>query len=411
MTARNSKWMVIVLAGWLLAGCGDEENGNARSPASAPTPQPCPQTITYTLVGQLSDIDLGWTGRAHDQAGGHGASVSFGLTCPGAEVGQCGSCQLRGPVQSTTVVDNHRCFDAPEIRCQDDAACPQGAGARGCGFFLAAPLPMAAGARVAAGAVPICAMTRIAAAVSGTANPDTGAVSSDLAIELALYAGIDPGQPCPRCTGADLGGAGTCGGGPRNGHACTVDAMIGTFGTSFDCPPDPDTRVGASTVPLALTSGRSTLAPTATCTGPAFAGAKCHCTDQALPNECGDTGGDGRCVVDTVNDQQGVCIPGPIDPPRCYVEVFRSCGSKDDCPGLDDSCSQPLRECLADANAELGTTGPIVRIGAQGPTERRFASTFCLEATSNAAINEAVGLPGPGALLLTAAVCTQAQCP
>ena len=63
-----------------------------------------------------------------------------------------------------------------------------------------------------------------------------------------VYTGIDQTQPCPVCSGADIGDSGTCSGGDNNGDPCTTDATHPAFGnTSYDCPPS----AGAGSTPIA----------------------------------------------------------------------------------------------------------------------------------------------------------------
>lgn len=58
-----------------------------------------------------------------------------------------------------------------------------------------------------------------------------------------------------------------------------------------------------------------------------------------------------------------------------------------------------------------GTTKPMERVGTASPTEVELATTFCLGATGDAAVDAALGLPGPGTARPPATPCTEPQCP
>jgi hypothetical protein len=412
MLARHRNVVAIVALCWLAAACGNgNDNNDNGSSGGNPTPTPtatalpqipCPHEITYTVVGAGSDLDVGWTGLFHDQSTGSGASLSFSLTCPGSFLGQCGDCVLRGPGQSTTIVDNFRCGEDTHIRCKDAAdQCPSLIGSRGCEFFFGAPLP------IAGGGVPICVVNAIGATVHGTVSPEQGTGTSDIQIEFAIHTGIAESQPCPVCSGAALGDEGTCTGGPRDGQSCNVDGVNALYGnTSYDCPPAPGARVGASILPLDLTTGTRTITPLTTC-GLSSATAPCYCTGQLQPNACVD----GTCTITAdATGGEGVCAAGPIDH-VCRIDSFHSCLSKDDCPADGDECITRTRECLGDVNATTGVSLPIIRTGVPSQTAPLQVATFCVDATSSTAVNAAAGLPGPGALRLPTTTCVKDSCP
>ena len=403
-----SHWMLVMAAALALAGCGDGNDNHGSGGGATPTPIatpgatatalpqiPCPELITYTVVQTGSDLDIGWTGIFHDQLLGSGGSLSFALDCAGSFLGQCGDCALTGPIASTTVVDNHRCQNDTSVRCTSDADCSGGP----CAFFFGAPLP------ISGGGVAICVTNRVDGAVTGTVRPELGEGTSNIGIIFTSFVGIDGDQPCPVCSGASIGTAGTCNGGSRNGQACTTDGTTLAFGnTSFDCPPDPAADIGASTLPLNLTTGTRELAASATCTGTGFVGAPCYCEDQVQPNQCDDR----VCTVDATNE--GTCEAGPVDS-ICAIESFRTCESNAQCPAAGDSCISKNRGCLGSTDASGALNGSVTRTGAPSQATPLQVATFCIDATRSSAVNSAAGLPGPGALRLPTTACVKPSCP
>ncbi|MEO6026095.1 MAG: hypothetical protein ABIR79_04440, partial [Candidatus Binatia bacterium] len=224
---------------------------SGTSPVPSPSPSahpetPCPEMVTYTVVSEGSDLDVGWTGIYHDTILGSGGSLSFALDCAGQVLGECGDCALTGPIASTTVVDNQRCTNGTQTTCTGDAECGTGT----CEFFFGAPLP------ILGGGVPVCVVNQVNGPVTGAIQPELGTGTSDIGIIFTTFVGISADQPCPVCTGATLGATGTCLGGARDNEACTTHTVVPNFGnTSFDCPPSPSADIGASTLPLNLTTG------------------------------------------------------------------------------------------------------------------------------------------------------------
>lgn len=354
---------VLALVG---AGCGDNDNsendnGGAPTPivtgtpgptATAPPQIPCPEQITYTVESAGSDLDIGWTGIYHDQVLGTGGSLSFALDCPGEFLGGCGVCPLSGPIESTTVVNNRRCSNGTETPCTTNADCGSGS----CEFYFGAPLP------ISGGGVPICVTNQVNGSVSGTVSPELGEGASDIGIIFTSFVGISETQPCPICTGATVGSAGTCQGGDRDGQSCTTDGTTPFFGnTSFDCPPSASANIGSSTLPLNLTTGTRELEPSATCVGAAASGDPCYCPSQLQPNQCQD----GACTVDA--NGEGECLAGPTDS-ICAIETYRSCTTNADCPASGDSCTTRTRGCLGPTDASGILDGPVARTGTPSQT-------------------------------------------
>lgn len=245
-------------------------------------------------------------------------------------------------------------------------------------------------------------MNQVNGTVNGNIQPELGSGTSNIGIVFTSFVGISETQPCPICTGATVGATGTCQGGDRDGQPCTTDGTTPFFGnTSFDCPPTASADIGASTLPLNLTTGTRTLPVATDCTG---SGKQCYCTDQAQPNQCLD----GVCTVD--GSGEGTCQAGPSDS-VCAIESFRSCSSNGDCPASGDSCTTKLRGCLGPTNASGELNGPIVRTGTPNQARPIQVGTFCIGATRSAAVNTAAGLAGPGAIVLPTDACIKPSCP
>ena len=409
---RYRATIAVVALAFLAAACGDNDNStndngspepqptatvapNPTPTSTAPPQIPCPELITYTVVSQGSDLDIGWTGIYHDQVLGNGGSLSFTLDCAGQFLGQCGDCALAGPIASTTIVDNHRCANGTQTKCTANDACGTGT----CEFFFGAPLP------ISGGGVPICVTNQVNGPVDGAVQPELGSGTSNIAIIFTSYVGLSEDQPCPTCSGTTIGAAGTCSGGPQDGQACSTDGTTPFFGnTSFDCPPNESANIGASTLPLNLTTGTREIAASATCIGSVANGDPCYCENQVQPNQCAD----GVCTVDAKGE--GTCGAGPIDP-LCAIEAFRSCTTNADCPATGDSCTTKTRGCLGATDANGVLTSPLSRTGTPSAATPLQVATFCINDTRSGAVNTAAGLPGPGALLLPSTTCVKPTCP
>jgi hypothetical protein len=400
MTAWYRFGALLCITG-VVAGCGDNDNGAGpgATPTATPVPTatappqiPCPAQVTYTVQGDGSDFDSGWTGIYFDQELGTGGSLTFAVDCPGDFLGACGTCPISGPIASTTVVDNRRCRDASEVTCTSDADCPGSA----CVFFFGAPVP------VSGGGFPVCVTNEVTNAVTGTIVPEIGSGDSNLDLLLSIYTGLAVDQPCPICDGAGFDAAGTCQGGARDGQACTVHGTTAVFGnTSFDCPPNAAARIGTTEVPLDPTTGTRTLDATVPCTGGA---PLCYCLGQSEANACLD----GVCTAEA--DGEGSCLAGPFDL-LCEGEPFRGCFADSDCPAAGDRCVSVTRKCSGETDGAGMLTGPLARTGAPSTTLPLQVSTFCVDATSSEAINQAAGLPGPATVRMPTAVCIFPSCP
>ena len=370
---------------------------------------PCPNKVTLEGQGLQADLDTGWTGIAFDQTVIDKGSLTVALSCPGTP-GACGSCTVSGPIESTTVVNPHRCSNDLTKTCTAASDC----GGAECDFFFGAPLPLSSGN------VPVCVVNKVNGSISGTADPDAGSGSSSVNLTSMVFSGIDTAQPCPKCTGASFNTAGTCDYGSASGsappgaqgRACTVHGLSKDFGnTSYDCPPIPTGNIGNLSIALNPTTGTSTLSPSSStkCAALPFGGKNCYCSGQSKANDCGD----GLCAADANGD--GVCSEdfGPSTG-TCSVETFRGCQTNTDCacPTCKPSqvCQFSLRPCIGLVDSTFNAIGPITRTGTPSKTNPTVVSTFCVPATTATAVNAAAGLPGPGALKLPSKSCFLDSC-
>jgi hypothetical protein len=154
--------------------------------------------------------------------------------------------------------------------------------------------------------------------------------------------------PCPTCSGAALGDAGTCEGGANGGQPCVVDGTYGPLGnTSATCRPIPGSRIIGMNPQM---DGTSTDEHRLTAAYPcAFGGGLCHCPHQQYANQC-------------YNEESPTCEP-------------------------DATCAFDGNPCFPDTIVRTGSASPFV-----------VAGIGCIPATGAAAINVIIGLPGPMAV-------------
>lgn len=334
------------------------------TPLATPTPQPSPNTLSVRVLpraldGRVPELDVGWTGLAHDQRVLAGAGFDVPLTCTGDQ------CEFHA------------------VRTQ----------------ALSAPLP------IVAGGIGVCVTLTHDGVVSGTFDASTGALDASLPLEVAVHLGSQD-QPCPACVTpdgvADLGEAGTCAGGPRGGSPCVVgglaDPAFGTSGsTSVDCPPASLVSRFPLTVPATTAEIRWALGPDSpNCTGKQ--GAKCHCppggTQPTQPHACIDDSSSAgpACVPTGLGD--GVC--SVLADTVCGDQPWRGCLTARDC--VTGSCVTRPRPCFLDTIVRTGRAEPP----AGGVAHPTIVGTFCLPSVAQAAVNAAAGFPGPGAFALPA---------
>ena len=388
---------------------------------------PCPETAYFESRDAGAELDLGWTGTAH---GIEFTGWSFGLklgACEGTTRGACGRCQATA-VSRAADEQHQRCLDRPWQTCTQDSECAAVGAAGPCVLFTGPP------AALATGGSGLCAVGTVSGAVTGSVDVEAGSLTAALPLTVRLYTG-SPAVPCPRCIldGAARDGArgGRCDQGLRAGEPCDAQAAkrgrtVGA--TSLDCPPDPDALIGTLTTAqrsLTLTTGSRAEALDAAspvCRAPVFGDKGCLCDvcadDPAQPCQrdadcatgvCGAAAGaasapngcaDGVCTP--VGPTDGICNAGPFEG-RCGPrEGFRHCTDDVDCPVEGDTCTRAPRSCFPGN----GVHGSVV--SAKGTIDERVGDTkepiltalFCVPPTTNGAVNEIAGLPGPGRLRL-----------
>ena len=433
----------------------------APTPTFTPTPFPtptttpggsCPSAYRLTMSGAASDVDLGWTGLAHDNEMTSNARLTFAVTSCANALTPCGQCSLSGPFENAggATFQNHRCrgddmgANGSWITCASDAECP-GTG-NACIFYVGPPQPLNAG-------FALCALYEVAAPVTGTIDSDTGDLSLAMTIGFAAFLaanGFD--HPCPSCV------AGACMGGERNGQPCTVQGTSAAYGddVSLDCPPSALSTLDSSLpLPLALTltTGTQSLTLEATspnCSAQGFTGMKCQCdtcnnaaatlchTDADCAAVGATTCGGRRCVggtnngtpctansecpggvcarlgaatapnqcddavcsanpSDTGSTDEGVCMAGPFDS-YCAIQRFHPCVSDTDCTTAGDYCSGHFRECFTD-NGVAGNSIIASGSAADAPT---VAGLTCMGPTTSGYYNSLIGLPGPARFTMRA---------
>ena len=130
--------------------------------------------------------------------------------------------------------------------------------------------------------------------------------------------------------------------------------------------------VGILDIPLRLTTGTAQSLP-----GPN----PCASVGQTTPDSCGGGGCGGACTNCQATTPTGQCI----DPKGGIAQV---------CCNTDST-----KSCFPTRNG-----GTIMRQGTPGTASAVYASTFCIASTNSGSIDGVAGLPGPGSLLLPAAI-------
>jgi len=379
-------------------------------------------------TGKRTDtrLDAGYTGFSHnvdvvDQY--KGAVLLTGCNA------DCENCSVT--MDTSTATGNCRCENNPTTKCSTiggaDAACGGGT----CQCMFGPPLALSAGG------TPTCVVNRFAGDFTGSTGV-VGEYDVTTRTRALVHTGINQLQPCPVCTGGtsgNIGGTGTCNGGPRNGLSCTTNAVNPDFGaSSFDCPPDPLANISGAGLALALQFSSGTKTVTAGISNASYcASGTCHCSvcsgdvlvgcssdaeciaagagtcganlgvQNPSQNKC--DGGPSNCVADPANPGMGTCSAGPFDD-FCSGALRNNgggiipCDVDADCDALDSSCdggdcgtcsvTKP-RSCFLPTVSGTGTPGIFSSEG---------VSAFCNGLTGNTGVNAAGGLPGPGRVQL-----------
>jgi hypothetical protein len=424
---------------------------------TAPPPTgSCPTAVELTVDGAYTDLDLGWTGLAHNAKLPSNDRLTLAISdCAGASEPSCGECDLSGPVENAggAAFTNHRCEDAPWVPCSLDGDCT-GAGVAGpCVFFLGAPLPSSAGG------IPTCILNQVDGPVTGTIDVENGSSTIDVPLLSKVHVTGTLEHPCPNCTD-DL-----CTDGPRTAQACTVMGT-GLFGdVSLDCPPNPAADAGPLRATIASSTGYQSVSVTAAsprCTEAGYTTKRCLCDtcnngnaeacmtngdcpvsggnpgicggrrclgganegapcagvstcpggtcnrpgEPTRPNPCFDddsTPIDGTsCIAVAIGSNEGECPEGPNDS-FCSLDTSRPCSTDADCGA--ESCPEcaPGQTCVITRRAcflDNGIVGGSVSVTGSadvpcGVTARpAVGALFCVPPSRASTINVTRGLPG-----------------
>jgi hypothetical protein len=349
------------------------------APDTCPPPDACPANplgpdepneMLLTASGLGPDLDLGWTGQAHNLLVPGGTSLQVCLEdCDATSNPACATRISTGPGTAN-------------------------------GSFFGPPLP------ILAGGVPMCLVREYAAPVftGGTADLSTGVFTATIGLRARMYL-TDAQHLCPSCR------FGRCDGGANDGGACTVDVTFpgpdgdaAWYELSRDCLPSEESLAGTNTVTVPLTTGTSTLAP--------------------LP------GGDGPCVAQE-GEPAGVVPRANACTATCNATCTgAACATQASDPATGDPICIDAKGgvsqvCCAGATTIPCFASPLQRVGAAevpvppwpipGYPKRSSmtaVATFCGPATGVATIDAVVGLPGPAAIALPVAASweTAASC-
>lgn len=407
---------------------GGPTGEGTRTPTPVVTGEARPCPVAVEVVGNAGSkrvLDSGWTGLGHNATVVSDGKLTFTVDCQGKTARPCGVCDLSGPIQNLKAdqgdINPRRCSNDSSKKCADNSACtPPGT----CAFYFGSPLPLAAGG------VATCVLNVVNGSVSGTANVESGAFATDLALSSKVTTGPLE-SPCPKCVGDgtpnDGQAGGTCTDGARAGLACDVNGVspIPTFGsTSLDCPPTSfitnlsidlsgssgteSRTLDNSSVNCPAQSGKKCFADC--CCGGAASGCKftAGCTTSKA-NSCIDDAGtedvdESICLPISPGSNKGTCQNQPVISQYCGpTETFRGCFSNADCPAAGDACLIVDLPCFLDNGVvggkvtALGKADPPNNNGVSNPT---FAAAFCIPPVVAQSVNQAAGLPGMGRLEL-----------
>jgi hypothetical protein len=365
--------------------------------ASAPAAD-CPSRARFEPTAPSAILDAGWSGIAHDEPI-FGTVLDVAVSC-GPTTPPCGTCTITGAF-SDPAEHRLRCSNDTSLECTAATEVADCGGPDTCREFLSVPQPLNAGG------LPLCFMTTLDGAVSGTVDVESGAFAPVVPIRATVYNGVFvppfPGGPnvgCPRCVGDPVAndGArdGTCDDGARTALACDAQATspYSDFGSvSFDCPPSGSPVAQfVNVLPFSTTPHSVTLTPASTlCTGapPAL---RCFCstcnhapdpsagyqtcfTDADCPPSGGNPGicggkrclsgpNDGApCAVTSECPGGGICgrVGEPTKPNACFEDTLTigNCNPDVDGEGIctagpvDTRCgNHPNRGCVTDDDCD-----------------------------------------------------------
>jgi hypothetical protein len=342
-----------------MTGCGTTTT--TLPGCSAKNPAGGPDQAVFTVLGQGTDLDNGWTGTSHNFPVIKDASVVFCLT--GCDTSTNPICQANAPTGATAIN----------------------------GATFGPPLPLIAGG------VPVCVINRFAGNPTGTADISLGTMNGLIPLLSDVFA-TDPTRVCPQCLG------GTCDSGGNHGKQCTVDGSVTVaqslatnkdFQLSKACPPLGN-PLSTLTINLPITTG--------TIGTPGTGGSKPCREKEAQGVPVKDNNCSGGCS--TGNCTGNACVTHIPDPsnPAAMICVDAKGGLSQSC--CNDNPSVPCFD-TAPGGAGINRTGrPVVATPAwPDPTYPKTAqgvvtvATFCEAGTGSSNIDTVSGLPGPGAVI------------
>jgi hypothetical protein len=323
---------------------------NTGSGNCNPNPQGGPRELRLVAADSGTDLDNGWSGTSHNFPVVSNSELRVCLTGCGA---------------------------TSNPQCAEDEA--QTAVVNGATF--GAPLPL-----LAAG-IPVCVVNNFGnPKITGfRANISTGVGSGTANLQSRIFL-TTVTQVCPRCSGQNVGDAGTCDSGALQGRACTTTGIVTVenaagnklYTLSPQCAPG-GTAAGTIPISLPVTTGTSTLSGSPPCPGQtSLTKANCGtCGTVCMGPACNSMNAAGQCVDIKGGISQNCCANDPTTP------------------------------CFPD---------PIVRTGSTAPPTPPFpdptypktgnmtvVATYCEASSGSSVVDITTGLPGPGALILPAA--------
>jgi len=261
----------------------------------------------------------------------------------------------------------------------------------------------------------------------------TALLTAQVSDTAKIFLGLAQNKPCPTCSGATLGAAGSCSGGANNGAACVTNAIHPDFGgLSYQCQPTLASNISGAGLKLMLsfTDGPTSLPFGDACDAP-NGSLSCACggcsLDSTTPcNGDADCSGAGlgtcekgfggvarrpnSCDSLQCDDQGngiGECDQSPPDRDlfcdgykRKSGDGIITCATNADCTALDSECpGGDCGDCSLDQQKRC-FRNPIVAKGVPGQDGAELVSNFCSPPTNNVGINNAGGIPGAGRAII-----------
>jgi hypothetical protein len=307
-----------------------------------------PRELLLSAASSGTDLDNGWTGTSHN----------FPVVS---------NSELRVCLAGCGATSNPQCT---EDEAQTAVVNPATFGA---------PLPL-----LAAG-VPVCVVNNFGnPKITGfSANIFTGVASGTVNLQSRIFL-TTVTQVCPRCSGQNVGDAGTCDSGAQQGRACVTNGIVTVanaagnkvYTLSPDCAPG-GTAAGTIPISLPVTTGTSTLSPP--CPGQtSLTKANCGaCGTLCTGPACNSKDAAGQCIDIKGGISQNCCANDPTNP--CFPDPIVRTGST-------GSATPPFPDPTYPKHGNM-----------------TVAATYCEASSGSSVVDVTTGLPGPGALILPAA--------